>query len=250
MAWTKVVREYTLLGLTVPEDRLAALSGLAEIRHSSINDQYIAGMWREHLKYQLLWKVLFKGPALKSYIAPSWSWASVTGAIHYPYQNVDIGTWKILDIKCHPKVEDTFGDCMVGAHLVIEGPLVPVKLVECYEGWRIKPKEDKDPKGPKLTPDWDSEDRRHVAVEQGNEVTYFFLMVSQAPAPPQGLLLKARESQSPPTYERLAYICAQSPTRRRTWSDESSDSEDEVYRDGYHWRVWKLFIEQQVFTVY
>jgi hypothetical protein len=54
MAWTKVIREYTLLGLTVSEDRLTALSGLAEIRHSSINDQYIAGMWREHLKYQLL----------------------------------------------------------------------------------------------------------------------------------------------------------------------------------------------------
>jgi Heterokaryon incompatibility protein (HET) len=277
MAWTNVLEEYTRLNLTVPEDRLTALSGLAEVRHSPTKDQYIAGMWRENLKHQLLWKALLKYPALKSYIAPSWSWASVTGAILYPRQWPDIGTWKILDIKCRPKVKNMFGDCDPGAYLVIEGPLVLVKLFKNYAGWRVKPKKGKETEGPQLTPNWDSEDRRRFADENENGVTYSFLMAGLPPAPPQGLLLKAcnpsgavevrqkiprisgpaaanstseYEPQLLQSYERLAYVCAEGPIQKRSWSDESDASEKEVYRDGYHWRVWKKLVEQQVFAVY
>jgi len=51
-----------------------------------VKSDYLAGLWRQQLAYQLLWEVrgvqwLVRRGQPNEYIAPSWSWASVVGRL-------------------------------------------------------------------------------------------------------------------------------------------------------------------------
>ena len=70
MPWMEVLQEYTALQLTVPTDRLVALSGLAATRLNASEDNYCFGMWQNNLKHELLWRCLRPGDRLN--IAPTW----------------------------------------------------------------------------------------------------------------------------------------------------------------------------------
>ena len=76
--WTKIVDEYTELKLSVQEDRLIALAGLAYAR--SLSADYIAGIWADNIHNELLWRVT--DPGHRPDIAPTWSWASTTAWVH------------------------------------------------------------------------------------------------------------------------------------------------------------------------
>lgn len=81
--WNQVVMAYSRGHLTMERDKLIAVSGLADIFLGNADDEYLAGLWRRALPYQLLWFVenssLSTRP--KEYRAPSWSWASFNGAV-------------------------------------------------------------------------------------------------------------------------------------------------------------------------
>ncbi len=84
--WEACVSRYTECSLTRASDKLIALSGIAidlnEIWGS--RGTYLAGLWKGGLARQLLWVVpnMYKGGTRpKSYWAPTWSWASIDGAI-------------------------------------------------------------------------------------------------------------------------------------------------------------------------
>lgn len=84
--WNEIVSGYTKCQLTYSTDKLIALSGIAAEMHKHINGEYLAGMWRKHLAYQLLWDVrgtqwMTHRTRPEVYIAPSWSWASMIGHI-------------------------------------------------------------------------------------------------------------------------------------------------------------------------
>ncbi|KAH7131922.1 heterokaryon incompatibility protein-domain-containing protein [Dendryphion nanum] len=76
-----VVTTYFPLGLTKPTDRLPALSGIASAVQNKTKDMYLAGLWSSDLAEGLLWQPgdeNHKSVTLPtSYIAPSWSWASI-----------------------------------------------------------------------------------------------------------------------------------------------------------------------------
>lgn len=79
---------YTLRDITVPSDKLVALAGLAEQFQTVNGDQYLAGLWRKTLLFDLLWKAeAIGGLHLRptAYRAPSWSWASTNGLISARY---------------------------------------------------------------------------------------------------------------------------------------------------------------------
>ena len=92
--WKRVVEQYTKMDLTHAQDRLVALSGIAqmltrEMHNKGIQDRCIAGLWLKGFASQLLWHVnegQGKDPQpLKdvrpcSYRAPTWSWASIETA--------------------------------------------------------------------------------------------------------------------------------------------------------------------------
>ncbi|CAF9931227.1 MAG: hypothetical protein ALECFALPRED_004959 [Alectoria fallacina] len=100
--WSRLLEKYSKTTITFPTDRLVALSGLAQIMSEALGDRYRAGLWESILSSQLLWRVgqftphsVFDvgkepAPALHNRAnpiarrirrAPSWSWASVEGAI-------------------------------------------------------------------------------------------------------------------------------------------------------------------------
>jgi hypothetical protein len=108
--WWKLVSMYMRLALTVPEDKLVAISGLAKGFGEALgNDDYLAGLWRGSLPNDLLWSVWndkqsngLDSSRPSNYRAPSWSWASVEA-------DVNAGPW-------NPGTDDTV-------------------LIECLEAW-------------------------------------------------------------------------------------------------------------------
>jgi len=81
--WDEVVEFYTDAVLTRPGDKLVAISGLADEALRDNEDRYCAGLWRNDFGRNLLWYVQTpqKDTAPRSYIAPSWSWASIDGKV-------------------------------------------------------------------------------------------------------------------------------------------------------------------------
>jgi hypothetical protein len=55
-AWAQLVGVYSRCNLTKAEDKLVAISGLAKEIHKALGnkDTYLAGLWRQHILYQLL----------------------------------------------------------------------------------------------------------------------------------------------------------------------------------------------------
>jgi hypothetical protein len=82
--WAWIVETFTRGALTVLSDKLVALAGIATEVQRLLKDDYLAGLWRRSLLDEMLWVVKDDDSFRPSiYRAPSWSWASVEGAISY-----------------------------------------------------------------------------------------------------------------------------------------------------------------------
>jgi hypothetical protein len=112
--WPHVVEEFSRRQLTKQTDRLPALSGVAAFSKANAKVDYIAGLWKSELPDALLWRAVGAtknagnlffdhileeklGAALgrettrhEKYYAPSWSWASVDGPIHFPKPDLEL----------------------------------------------------------------------------------------------------------------------------------------------------------------
>jgi hypothetical protein len=112
--WMKVVDKYSSRELSKTSDKLPALAALArifDIERQADAKNYCAGLWKEDLPMQLLWRrVNFKDHAkAKDRLIqdiensnPSWSWASMRGIIeHYPYPPIDRKRVTLEIIDCH-----------------------------------------------------------------------------------------------------------------------------------------------------
>jgi hypothetical protein len=268
MPWHAVIAEYTRLNLTVWEDRLVALAGLAEARHEQegISDnQYAAGMWVQDIRTQLLWMSVFRRPALRSYVAPSWSWASISGSVNGPdpaYLPL-LGDWSVVNVHCPPAdvTASAFGNCQTGSFIEINGPVISVALDWYNNGWSAYPVR---PAGnslrwPWITAHWDCDARKARALDEQHTGSFLFLLVSAKNQRAEGLLLKELES-SPGlsndmaevrSYERIGYLQEAPLFHRRTWSDESSDSEvDEDSRPSEPPDKWQEFAHVRRIRVY
>lgn len=81
--WGAVLAMYTKGQLTHQTDKLVAVSGVARKFNNLVQDQYLAGLWRRDFPRQLCWRVdrQYDSSRQETYIAPSWSWASITGRL-------------------------------------------------------------------------------------------------------------------------------------------------------------------------
>jgi hypothetical protein len=86
LLWARLVESYSHRQLTKPFDKLIAVAGLARtIQGTFDTDVYYAGMWEGDFPMNLLWTKAFNNvERVREYRAPSWSWASVDGAIKFP----------------------------------------------------------------------------------------------------------------------------------------------------------------------
>ena len=89
-----------------------AISGVAMCLHEKFGHDYIAGLWRPELEWQLMWSVNSCGRRSVLYRAPSWSWASIDGEIILGSDDDDIYLQtcvEILDTCIFPIAADPFG---------------------------------------------------------------------------------------------------------------------------------------------
>lgn len=90
--WFQLIEDYSSRHLTKETDRLPALVGLAvdfAQTHHYDHYEYLAGLWSSHLPSALLWNATASQPRRSQvYRAPSWSWASLEGAISYDSQRL------------------------------------------------------------------------------------------------------------------------------------------------------------------
>ena len=83
LEWNRLVETYSTCDLTKTKDKLMALSGIAAhfMQIKMPGDQYLAGLWASQLPSNLLWEPHKGARKQDEYTAPSWSWASIDGAI-------------------------------------------------------------------------------------------------------------------------------------------------------------------------
>lgn len=135
--WIEVVNGYSDTKLTISSDKLTALAGIARRQSEAKPDQYLAGMWRSELIYQLCWRAIVNQGSRKrpESRAPTWSWASIDGGV--------LGSWfprglgeddvlneyvSLLDVWTTPSGPDPFGavsngELKLGCYTLIQGRL-------------------------------------------------------------------------------------------------------------------------------
>jgi hypothetical protein len=152
--WKSIVETYSKTRLTKATDKLIAVAGIAKIMSRRIfngrDEDYVAGMWRDNLESQLLWRVdpavqkdgaydfHSERPGMDEYRAPSFSWAAIDSERGINYADVtDFGqdVQKDLHIKIETvilkyKTEDRFGMLTVGGFLELKGVLKKVNIVD------------------------------------------------------------------------------------------------------------------------
>jgi hypothetical protein len=117
---------------------MVALSGVAKMVRSRVNDQYVAGMWRRDLVNQLVWEPYPHGqghsyptPGQSNYRAPSWTWASIDHPIFYfgrwgPVEPDDL-LIEVEDVQIEYASGDDTGQIQ-NAWLDLKGNLKPLYL--------------------------------------------------------------------------------------------------------------------------
>ncbi|KAK5654040.1 hypothetical protein OQA88_7718 [Cercophora sp. LCS_1] len=93
LGWGRTVCTYMKRQLTVQDDKLPAISAIAEeYSETKSVTEYYAGLWKEDFLAQCLWRCKWKTRASKpaKYRAPSWSWAAIDGEITYQHKKYDL----------------------------------------------------------------------------------------------------------------------------------------------------------------
>lgn len=129
--WDWMVREYSETKVTRVSDRTIAFSGLVGYMRSYIEDEYLAGLWRQDLSRQLLWFPR-RGHLLRqrtasngAYLAPSWSWMSVNTPIVYDFRYAweEVMTFQVRVLPVgigRPDVQNHHIDCIEIVHAAVQ----------------------------------------------------------------------------------------------------------------------------------
>ena len=110
--WREVVSEYTQCELTFQSDRLLALSGISAYWNSFDPARtYASGLWLDNLPRDLLWRChptndsMPQQLALETPIAPTWSWASVSGQVRFNLPIMDQSDEGVLTLVASSNIE-------------------------------------------------------------------------------------------------------------------------------------------------
>jgi len=128
---------YTKCALTKPSDKLVALSGFAQLYQSATGDDYLAGLWRSQIPSGLNWQVIKPKERLNSdYLAPSWSWAAIDGAVGF-LQQPAFHTLQVLNIQTTRSKFNPTGQ-VHGGFLDIEAVLIPAICKKKNKPWGLE----------------------------------------------------------------------------------------------------------------
>ena len=152
--WYRIIRQFSQRLLTYQDDALPAIAGLAASIASKHNLRYIAGLWAEDLD-GLLWQVeqstfydnkqtLAKNYHKRVAGLPTWSWASLSQAVRYPfiYEHRTLSRISALFATANLGVEPTnpFGK-LTGGSLKLRGLLA--RSIHCsFNKTRLQQRDD------------------------------------------------------------------------------------------------------------
>ncbi|KAF2176839.1 HET-domain-containing protein [Zopfia rhizophila CBS 207.26] len=143
--WLSLIQNYSQRKLTVDQDKLPALSGLARLLAGRTGDRYLAGLWANHLPEDLFWRVYpqeesysdavgglpIRGKILgevkrpKEYRAPSWSRASLDAPVRFLPLTYGSLVSRVVICSTTPSGVDEYGRVKAG-RLVIDGPVYEI----------------------------------------------------------------------------------------------------------------------------
>ncbi|RSL58809.1 hypothetical protein CEP54_007539 [Fusarium duplospermum] len=150
--WREIVGMYSKRELSFWSDRFPALSALA--RQFQVSDgigpghpsadkgkkqmfneldmgTYLAGFWSNFLEADLFWYAdHYPGTRISTasnYVAPTWSWASVSGKVSWGEQDIFLA--EILNVHCTPAGSDELG-MLTSAELVLRAKTISVCLTK------------------------------------------------------------------------------------------------------------------------
>jgi hypothetical protein len=144
--WTRVVIAFSSGALTVKDDKLPALAGIAQRMAGLLEDYYLAGLWRRFLVDELCWSVTGQTPGVQpfrpsKYRAPSWSWTSVEGRITPDAYGYGTSLIEVLQAQVEPASDNPFGSIKSG-YLLLRGILHTFEIIgdlkEPAHGWSSK----------------------------------------------------------------------------------------------------------------
>lgn len=135
-AWEGLIKDFTSRDITFASDRLPALAGIAKKYALERGETYVLGLWKEWLITSgcasLCWKVANPDEALpfRGKTVPSWSWASVRGAIDF---EPEPARWdkavKLLDCQVRHRGDPYTCNDVESARLVVSGLVFPATLI-------------------------------------------------------------------------------------------------------------------------
>lgn len=131
--WLRLVEEYSRRQLTFPDDRLLAISGLADRFGSKLNSNYFAGLWESQLPYGLLWRCTVPQTRPTNERAPSWSWGSIDGPISYNIElvpeNRHGGEMELHTVSLLPlRMDAKYGSVRSGGSICVSSLIKSVRV--------------------------------------------------------------------------------------------------------------------------
>lgn len=123
--WHHSLNLYTGRILTMPSDKLPAISGIANILQATNHDTYYAGLWGGNIIQDLAWfnvDNLYSCKLPDKYRAPTWSWAGKDcGALYRDYTELRKYA-EVINIQCKTLDESQVSQVTSG-WLLISGQL-------------------------------------------------------------------------------------------------------------------------------
>ncbi|PTB52484.1 hypothetical protein M431DRAFT_539234 [Trichoderma harzianum CBS 226.95] len=78
----RLVQAYCSMSFTRAEDRAAAFAGIISLLRPHLGE-YLVGLWKVFLPFELLWVAVKPSNIQRALRAPIWSWMSIYGAVDY-----------------------------------------------------------------------------------------------------------------------------------------------------------------------
>ncbi|KAF0323043.1 het domain-containing protein [Colletotrichum asianum] len=128
--WRKsVVTPYSGRKLTFQADKLVALSAISRVFQERVDDEFLAGLWRRELVHDLSWNRSRVEESRGCIGAPSWSWASINGAVSWWKSSFveslrHTEPCKVIEAECTAAFEvNPFGSVESG-YVILEGLVI------------------------------------------------------------------------------------------------------------------------------
>ncbi|KAJ4294411.1 hypothetical protein N0V90_008101 [Kalmusia sp. IMI 367209] len=138
-AWHRVVEQYSRRNLTIRNDKLPAISGIASKIQEATKSSYITGLWEDNLAFDLLWSTSTTSMpdahyfSLDTFRAPTFSWASLDTPVAYPSPDEDERQVVVPSITLVSSSVSIAGlnplGALSAASILVLGPTLPALLL-------------------------------------------------------------------------------------------------------------------------